>query len=180
MRALIAAVHNRKRYSSFTQEILVGIPDRELVLAIVTYLREHVLVGDAENASRAYEALGAGFRAIYATNVLDGQVKNGGFSQFFWNPSGRYAPDALAGLERLGARQRSAIVQQAMELLLREDGLTQRTVGREDLLAGYHAFAGRIDFRALDSAYYRLDATEKLDDLQVAYIRAHAEEFVTG
>jgi hypothetical protein len=179
MKAMIARVRDRKRYSGFTQETLAGIADADLVLAIVTYLHDHVLVGDGANAASAYDELGAGMRAVFATDVLDAQVRNGGFSQFFWNASGRFAPDALDGFERIGARQRAVIVQQAIDLFLREGGLNLRKVGRESALTGYSDFAGRINFRALDSAYYKLDATEDVERLRVAYIRTHPEEFVT-
>ena len=139
---------------------------------------DHVLTG-AANAREAFEQLGPGLRAIWATQVLDDQVRNGGFAQFFWNPSGRYAPDAHEGLVRIGAPQRHAIIQQAMDRFI--PALPEFRALREKAdHAAFGAFAERIDFSALDSAYYKLDKVENLGALQIAYIRSHADEFTIG
>jgi hypothetical protein len=180
MKALIERVRNRPRYSKLTPEVLAGIPDGDLVLAITDHLRDHVFGASTESFMRAYDQLSVGMRSLHAIEVLDAEVKNGGFSQFFWNSSGRYAPQALDGLVLVGARMRSGLVRQAIELFLRQDGPALRRIGREDPKGAYLAFARRMDFRALDSAYYQLDRIEDLKKLLVAYVRAHTDEFVSG
>jgi hypothetical protein len=178
MRAIIERVRNRKRYTHLNREIIASIADADLILAIQDLLQDHVLVGGAVAAWDAFERLAPGPRALFAIDQLDSQVRNGGFAQFFWNMSGRYAPFAFEGLGLVGALQRKAIVQQAMDLFLAGGGPAQRRIGRHDAVAGFEAFRGTIDFRALDSSYYRLDEVEPLRALQVAYVRAHVDEFV--
>jgi hypothetical protein len=51
----------------------------------------------------------------FAVSLLEGEVYNGGFDQFFWNSSGDYYNVALAGLEEIGASSSLAIVKKAAE-----------------------------------------------------------------
>ena len=178
MKAIIARVRNRRRYARLDREVIAGIADGDLVLAIEDLLKAHVLVGGAAAAWRAFERLAPGPRALFATEQLDQQVCNGGFAQFFWNASGRYAPFALEGLGLLGAPRRQAIVQQAIDLFLAGGGPAQRSVGRDEASSGFVGFRDALDFRALDASYYALRAVEPLGARQVAYVRAHVDEFI--
>jgi hypothetical protein len=178
MKALISRVHNRKRYTQLDREVIAGIADADLVGAIEELMRDHVLVGGVAVASGAFEQLAPGPRALWATQQLDHQVRNGGFAQFFWNASGRYAPFAVEGLSRLGAPRRQGIVAQAIDVFLAGGGPAQRGVGRDDPLSGFAGFRGAHDFGALDAAYHGLEADEPLRARQIAYVRAHVDEFV--
>jgi hypothetical protein len=51
-------------------------------------------------------------RQYFAVGLLEGEVYNGGFDQYFFNSSADYYRYAIAGLQAMGA-------QQALELLLR-------------------------------------------------------------
>lgn len=51
-------------------------------------------------------------RHYFAVCLLDGEVNNGGFSQYFYNSSSDHYLDTVAGLEELGATK-------SLELLLR-------------------------------------------------------------
>jgi hypothetical protein len=177
MKAQIARVLNRKRYGQLNRDVIAGIADADLVLAIEDLVRDHVFVGGPAAGWRAFEQLAPGPRALYATQQLDHQVRNGGFAQFFWNASGRYAPFASEGLSLLGAPMRQAIVAQAIDVFLAQGGLAQRGVGRDDPFRGFTGFRGALDFGGLDAAYYKLEANEPLGARQVAYVRAHVDEF---
>jgi len=53
-------------------------------------------------------------QAMAALLMLQGEVNNGGFHQYFLNPGGRYAQEALAGAEMLGFESLTTLVQEAM------------------------------------------------------------------
>jgi hypothetical protein len=178
MKAIIARVQSRRRYAQLDREVIAGIADADLVLAIEDLLLAHVLVGGAAAAWHAFEKLAPGPRALFATEQLDQQVCNGGFAQFFWNASGRYAPSAVEGLALLGAPRRQAIVQQAMDAFVAGGGPAQRAVGRDDAFTGFGRFRDGLDFSGLDTSYYGLRAVEPLRERQVAYVRAHVDEFI--
>jgi hypothetical protein len=175
----VAELRNRARYAAFDRQTLARIADEDLVPAIRDYLHDHVLSANgAGDARAAFDRLSPGLRAIYATQELDEQVRNGGFAQFLWNPSGRFAIEALDGLQRIGAMQRHAVVDRAIDQFVdASPGVRAQLQIRE--LSAFAAFAKALDYGALDSAYFQLDKTERLGPLQIAYVRAHADEFVT-
>jgi hypothetical protein len=54
-------------------------------------------------------------QTVYALSILDAEVCNGGFSQYFVNSSGNQASEALRGLELVGAKQTLKIVREAFQ-----------------------------------------------------------------
>ncbi len=49
-------------------------------------------------------------RHLFAVRMLDAEVRNGGFAQYFFNSSGDLWPDALAGLENAGAVEHAGVL----------------------------------------------------------------------
>jgi hypothetical protein len=175
---ILESIRNRKRYPRLDRDIIAGIADADLLCAIEDVLRDHVLVGGAIAAWMAFQCLPPGPSAVWAIHMLDIQVKNGGFAQFFWNDSGRYAPFAFDGLQLIGAPQHAAIVQEAMDRFVAGGAGQARQRGRDEAAAGFTAFRNDTTFAELDRPYYRCNEVEPLEALQVAYVRAHVEEFV--
>jgi len=58
----------------------------------------------------------------FAVSLLEGEVYNGGFDQFFWNSSGDYYALAVAGLEEVGASSSLVIVKKAAETVFGTSG----------------------------------------------------------
>jgi hypothetical protein len=58
----------------------------------------------------------------FAVSLLEGEVYNGGFDQFFWNSSGDYYTLAVAGLEEIGASSSLVIVKKAAETVFGTSG----------------------------------------------------------
>jgi HEAT repeat protein len=55
-------------------------------------------------------------RHVSAVQILDADVCNGGFWQYFFNPSGDLWPDAMAGLEAIGAKHDRELVGRALAM----------------------------------------------------------------
>jgi len=72
----------------------------------------HSLVDRVYKTDAGFSGLSADEKIYYAVSILDGEVHNGGFHQFFWNSSGGMYREAVSGLEILGAYHQ-------LELLLR-------------------------------------------------------------
>lgn len=53
-------------------------------------------------------------RRLVAVSTLEGEVLNGGFDQYFFNPSGGDAEVALAGLKEVGATNAAELLERAM------------------------------------------------------------------
>lgn len=74
------------------------------------------LVGEAQ-ADRSLGNLSAAHRHYFAVGMLQGEVYNGGFDQFFWNSSGAYYALAAEGLAQLQAGASLRLLQGAARLM---------------------------------------------------------------
>ena len=101
------------RFRHLTPELLASLSADEIAEAIVQHVH-HRVAGAWGSESPIIRALPAGIRAIYTTWLVDAEVNAGGFHQYFFNSSGQYAGDALAGYELLGAEDYAAIMRSAI------------------------------------------------------------------
>lgn len=159
------------RFRSITLTLLKQLPDTELASAV----QQHVFMrvnDDPEREAEILASLPNGVRAVYAGLILDAQVQNGGFNQFFWN-SARFAEAALTGLQELGAKEHADLLRQAMDTAISDYG---------ELLPYYiegsvRAFSGSYHegiFDDLDSRYHELP---HLEGLLARAIRDQPERF---
>lgn len=72
-------------------------------------------VFDAER-QRGFDALSEPQRLFFAALIYDGEVNNGGHSQYFVNSSGDQWRFALDGMKAIGASERAEILEQAVGL----------------------------------------------------------------
>lgn len=79
------------------------------------------LVGRSSN-DPSLAQLSSDEQRYFAVNLLEGEVYNGGFDQFFWNSSGDHYHLAVAGLEELGASCSLAIAKEAAETIFGSAG----------------------------------------------------------
>ena len=94
-------------------ELLAAISVDDIGSAIAQHVELQVGARQSDRPS-AVAALPPGTRAVYTTWLVDLEVNNGGFNQFFFNPYGEFAGLALAGYELLGAEDYAAIMRAAM------------------------------------------------------------------
>jgi len=165
-----------KRFRELTPELLASLSADDIGDAVVQHV--HLLVGDDwEREPEVVRGLPPGVRAVYTTWLVDAEVNNGGFNQFFFNPSGQYAGDALAGFELLGAEDYAAVMRAAIATYETE---------RERLAPFYeahtlesfsesyqHTVLGEIDQR-----YYALG--DRIYNVWAGVARAQPELFLAG
>ncbi len=114
------------------------------------------------------------WRMIYTTFLLDAEVCNGGFHQFFWNSEGQLNDATEADLEIIGASDHLTLFRRGVRLFTEFDiaGKKHRSENTwEEFAEGYET----IPWGDLDDAYFGL--SPKLFDLVAAHIRAHGVEF---
>ncbi len=73
-------------------------------------------------------------RTYFTVCLLDGEVYNGGFDQFFSNSSGSYYADAASGLAELGALNALRILRAAAQTIFGTDAPPQDRVTRWDMM----------------------------------------------
>jgi hypothetical protein len=92
---------NRTIYNELSLEILATIPDDKIELTILDYI--DTKIPDHRLRFNVISRMPEGFQMVYSTMELESQVNNGGFNQFFFNPSGQFAQIALWSLKLIGA-----------------------------------------------------------------------------
>jgi hypothetical protein len=164
------------QFRELSVELLTSISADEVGSAIVQHVELLAAEGEEEDRAAVIQGLPAGTLAIYTTYLVDFEVNNGGFNQFFWNPSGEFAGSALAGYELLGAEEYAAVMRAAIA--------THET--ERDLLAPFYendtleAFSQSYKHTALnevDQRYYGLG--DRIYDVWAAFVRRRPELFAS-
>lgn len=99
----------------------------------------------------------------FAVSLLEGEVFNGGFDQFFSNSSGDYYQLAVDGLQELGALSSLGLVKEAAHAIFGEHGPPADRTKRWEVM----------DARAqkLSDVLKRYEQTSRLDDLDEQFCR---------
>jgi Domain of unknown function (DUF4375) len=178
LRRSLEAFRNRRIYPDLNPMILATIEDEWLEQAIV----DHV-VGRAEaqgvEVADLLPQVDLAFSHVYATWITEAEVFNGGFNQYFFNSTGRLAPEAAAGYAAIGAPEREHIVRAAMQRLLDNSASLAPAWSQRTLQAFSASYELEI-FGDLDRAFYAQEEIENASKLRVAFIRAHPEELTAG
>lgn len=150
-------------------------------------LREllHQFVGRLD-APGCWNHLTQGQRILYSLAALDGQVKNGGITQFFWNCPDLILPasDALAALNY---SELSVAYEKALESLIgKKDKWVELRNQSKSVLAKsdpadfwgpFQATYDLLDLNWFDDAYFE-QYGPTLIDLLVKYVRENKAEFI--
>lgn len=144
-------------------------PFRELWVSLVKRSSEDPALADWTDEERVY----------FSVCLLEGEIYNGGFDQFFSNTSGDYYRFALKGLEDLGASSSFEILKDAAGTLFGESGPPDNQEDRWKIMNSAarrltevvtrHRRASHLDH--LDKRFSK-DA-ERLGNLLTAYAEKH-------
>lgn len=121
--------------------------------------------GDVDDRIRL-EQLTPGQRAVYSLTWTEREVCNGGFHQYFWNPTGGLAHEAVEGVRLLGIDRYADLIVRAAEIGLgttealswsaRRDRLDRLSPAAEEELDGLgDEFYDLLDEVPLDEAFCR-------------------------
>lgn len=140
--------------------------------AVIDDLNREVHAQPADQQVSYVRSMSPGRRMVWGTFMVDGEVNNGGFNQFFWNSSRDYIHEAADGFRLIGASAHLELLEEAV----------RRLEERWPQISSFHergtleAFSESYDdavFDDLDRRYYELDS----HDLIVEYIQSHPTEF---
>lgn len=107
--------------------------------------------------------------AFFAVHMLEAEVINGGFDQFFYNGGYEiYSKLALIGLQNIGASKFEQLMEEAIEIHedTQENFRNERNLKYDSLNVKFHVYNENEDKKIT-----------KLNKLQIAFIRSNPELF---
>jgi len=163
-----AAPHD-ERPSPITATLIHATDDS----ALEGLLFDHVLELQ-RRSPESLDTLPEAFQAHFIAFLMDSEVLNGGFNQFWFNSPG-FAADAPWALQRLELHDAAVLAHEASTLYesVRERHERAREQGGMD---AFMATYKDTPFQAVDTAYIARESDWR--DGRIAYIRGHVGEFV--
>ena len=114
-----------------------------------------------------FERLDDGQRAAFCILLLEMEVNNGGFHQFFNNSTGYFVPETIMALKQIGADSTAAILEKAIVIAYPNGFPTDRSQ-HEEALRFDDAVFDELD--EVDTAFYRYE--DDLTSLVNDYLRS--------
>jgi hypothetical protein len=128
--------------------------------------------------SEAPERLNSnGLKIVHATSIVEDEVANGGFNQYFWNTDGKYADEAVKGYKALGANKHADLVARAIKIWQSEKA-QQDAYKAEGTKEAFSKSYKDTKLNGLDQPFYKLESAENTVKLRVKYARSHPDDFV--
>ena len=166
---------NRPFHNDITSEIIDSTNDDELLQLVFDNLYENI----PEDFSKEYETViswNKSRQAIYVIWILEGEVNNGGFNQFYYNSSGEFANLLPEALELIGASKFSELLERANSTYKTEND--RITALQDGTMEGFMDSYDNNPLDKYDDEFYELYEEENLNDLQIKYIRSHKDDFI--
>jgi hypothetical protein len=164
------------RPTDLRQESLRAIKDVDLDDAIAWYVGERMRTsGLSREAVLRQEP--AALKTFYLAWLLEAEVMNGGFNQYFWNVSQELVEQTPGALMRLGATQVADMVESAIARGREEASMRDAFKGQRTL----QGFSDSYKLSKLDEYDKRfVQLAADLPGRRAAYLRAHERAFSTG
>ncbi|WP_316812931.1 DMP19 family protein [Pedobacter heparinus] len=162
-----------KELEPLTIEKIDQTPDSALVWLIFEHI-SNGLPSDPDQELAYILSLSKPQQAIYITWLLEGEVNNGGFNQYYYNSSGQFAKLAPDALKLVGATQFAVLTQAANKMYEKEKHhITRHQDGTSE---GFSKSYYNKPLDEFDDQFYKLK--EPLGELQIAFIRNNKAAFV--
>jgi len=161
---------NKKKYNYINNFYFTRIPDKKLIQSIFDYICDEVVKNDYGKIKK----LPVGFQYIYAIWLLELEVNNGGFNQFFYNSSGKFSDEAYNGCVAIGAYKTAEIMKKAINIMIEEKEL-QLDAKKKGTVKEFIDSYKETRLEECDVAFFKY--SENLKDLQINYVRKNYKDF---
>jgi len=166
---------NRPIHKMLTEQIIDATSDEELLQVVFDNLSDKQPT-DYTKEYKTVTSWNKARQAIYVIWLLEAEVNNGGYNQFYANSSGQFyklLPDALT---IVGANKFADLTEKANSTYEKQnDKITKHQDGT---LKGFSKSYEDNPLNKFDDEFYALYKTENLQELQVEFIRKHKHEFI--
>ena len=154
----------KRRELQTVSQILAGDHHDQVVYEMYGHLLDKADQHGIENLADAE-------RAVICTVLLEAEVNNGGFDQYFFNSSGNWAKYTLAALASVGAWHTAALFRKALAVFPDGQPSDDRAIRWQQM----DRIADSQIFSELDQAFYKEE--DDLTELLYKYITTNRSEF---
>lgn len=172
----IREFQNRKQYTLITPEILNSIDDDLVEQAVFDSVIKR-MKPDLSDELEVLDPLSPGAKFLYASWIVDGEVNNGGFNQYFWNTEGATLSTAIEAFHFFGLPEVSQLLVEAGKVWESEQHF-QTPLKEVGTLQAFSDSYKESDLDRFDSRYY--DLASELSSARIAMIRSKPEMFSIG
>src|SRR6185436_3371260 len=152
---------------------LAAIADDQVEYAILDYVHAK-MEGHYDQETEFLATLPPGIRALYVTSGVEDEVNNGGFNQYYWNSTGKFANEAVAAFEFFSAQKHAELMRKTNRIHATEQAEIEKFKEQGTLQAFSDSYKVS-KLGPLDERFYSID--ENLSALRVAKIRADPASF---
>ena len=168
---------NFPRPDFINKEIQDKTPDEDLIWVILGYVSKEFK--DGEKPDDLFSRLPRGCELVsYTLNILNAQVSNGGFNQFFYNGHEDAIPKLLECLLTFKAYKHKQIFEKAITVYNEEkQNIKLQNLYLEGTLEAFSSSYELTHLNDLDDEWYKLE--QDLFNLINKFIRENFDLFVT-
>lgn len=170
----VEAFKNRPIYTQLTEQIIDTTSDENLLQVVFDNLSEK-LGADYEKEYETVMSWNKSRQAIYMIWLLEAEVNNGGYNQFYFNSSGQFYKQLPGALQLVGADQFANLMARANAVFEKEN--PKITQHQDGTLEGFSKSYDDNPLNKFDDEFYELYKTEDLQQIQIDYIRKHKADF---
>lgn len=171
----VDAFKNRPIHKKLTEQIIDTTSNDNLLQVIFDNLSEK----QPTDYKKEYETTmswNKSRQAIYMIWLLEAEVNNGGYNQFYSNSSGQFYKHLPDALKLIGANKFADLTKRANETFEREN--PKITQHQDGTLEGFNKSYDGNPLNRYDDEFYNLYKIENLQQIQVDFIRKNKKEFI--
>ncbi len=168
----VNAFHYRKIYKNLSKEDFDTISDDNLIQAIFDNISANISEDEYESVKRLNESQ----QAIYKIWLLESEINNGGFNQFYYNSSGRFYNELPESLKIIGANKFAELLGNANRVY--ENNYDFITSLQNGTLDGFSKSYKDNPLDEFDCKFSELYSEENIEKLQIHYIKTHINDFI--
>ena len=108
---------------------------------------------------------------FYALVVLDMNVKNGGFSQYYYNSAGKYLDMSLLACKKMGLNKYEDVIEKANKVYLENNSKDSNDINFTE--------SNRTRFSELNKEYYHLEIDNQMYKVLRGFIKSNKQIFIS-
>jgi len=166
---------NGQNSKALTIEKIDSLTDRDLLFEVFVNVAERY-TGQTQKKKEIISKLTQEQQAFYALTVLEMEVNNGGFNQYYYNQEDEFADLAVDGFKAIGAKKFAELVTRANKIYREEK---KKIANKQDgSLQGFSDSYKDNPLNDLDKEFYNLYKLESLTTLTADYVRKNKSKFI--